>query len=58
MEKVYRVDDSKVHIRDIYEKILKITDIKKRLQRMCFPVNIAKCLRIAFFIEHLMAASG
>ena len=26
--------------------------IKKRLQHRCFPVNIAKFLRIAFFIEH------
>ena len=27
--------------------------IIKRLQHRCFPVNIAKSLRIAFFIEHL-----
>ena len=27
--------------------------IKKRLQHSCFPVNIAKFLRTAFFIEHL-----
>ena len=27
--------------------------IKKRLQHTCFPVNITKCLRAAFFIEHL-----
>ena len=27
--------------------------IKKRLQHRCFPVNIAKLLRTAFFIEHL-----
>ena len=27
--------------------------IKKRLQHGCFPVNIAKCLRTAFFKEHL-----
>ena len=27
--------------------------IKKRLQHRCFPVNIAKFLRTAFFIEHL-----
>ena len=26
---------------------------KKRLQHKCFPVNIAKFLRAAFFIEHL-----
>ena len=27
--------------------------IKKRLQRWCFPVNTAKCLRTSFSIEHL-----
>ena len=27
--------------------------LKKRLQHRCFPVNIAKLLRVAFFIEHL-----
>ena len=27
--------------------------IKKRFQERCFPVNIAKFLRTAFFIEHL-----
>ena len=27
--------------------------IKKRHQHRCFPVNIAKFLRIAIFIEHL-----
>ena len=27
--------------------------IKKRLQHGCFPVNIAKILKIAYFIEHL-----
>ena len=27
--------------------------IKKKLQHMFFPVNMAKCLTIAFFIEHL-----
>ena len=27
--------------------------IKKRLQHRCFPVNIAKFLRAAIFIEHL-----
>ena len=27
--------------------------IKKRLQHRCFPVNIAKILKTAFFIEHL-----
>ena len=27
--------------------------IKKRLQHRCFTVNIAKFLRISFFIEHL-----
>ena len=25
----------------------------KRMQHKCFPVNIAKCLRTVFFIEHL-----
>ena len=36
------------------EKRLKACDfIKKRLQHRCFPVNIAKFLRTAFFIEHL-----
>ena len=28
--------------------------IKKRLQHRCFPVNIAKFLRAASFIEHLL----
>ena len=27
--------------------------IKKGLQQRCFPVNIAKFLRTAFFVEHL-----
>ena len=27
--------------------------VKKRLQHRCFPVNIAKCLRTAFFKKHL-----
>ena len=27
--------------------------IKKRLQYRCFPINMAKFLRPAFFIEHL-----
>ena len=27
--------------------------IEKRLQHGCFPVNIAKLLKTAFFIEHL-----
>ena len=27
--------------------------IRNRLQQRCFPVNIAKCLRTAFLIEHL-----
>ena len=27
--------------------------IKKRLQHRCFPVNTAKCLRTAIFIEDL-----
>ena len=29
------------------------TLLKKRLQHWCFPINITKSLRIAFFIEHL-----
>ena len=29
------------------------TLLKKRPQHRCFPVNITKCLRIAFFMEHL-----
>ena len=28
--------------------------IKKRLQHRCFPVNIAKCLSTAFYIEHFV----
>ena len=27
--------------------------IEKRLQHRCFPVNIAKFLRTAFFVKHL-----
>ena len=27
--------------------------IKRRLKHMCFPVNTAKILRTAFYIEHL-----
>ena len=30
-----------------------INFIKIRLQHRCFPVNIAKCLSTAFYIEHL-----
>ena len=30
-----------------------INFIKKRHQHRCFPVNIAKCLSTAFYIEHL-----
>ena len=30
-----------------------INFIKNRLQNRCFPVNIAKCLSTAFYIEHL-----
>ena len=29
-----------------------INSIKKRLRNRCFPVNIAKCLSTAFYIEH------
>ena len=31
-----------------------INFIKKILQHRCFPVNIAKCLSAAFFIEYLL----
>ena len=31
----------------------KVTDLKEKLQQRCFPLNIAKLLRAAFFIEHL-----
>ena len=27
--------------------------IKEKLQHVCFPMNVAKFLRTAFFIEHL-----
>ena len=38
----------------LQENILKVYNfIEKRLQHMCFPVNIVKFLKIAFFIEHL-----
>ena len=30
-----------------------INFIKKRLQHRCFPVNIAKCLSTAFYIEYI-----
>ena len=29
------------------------TLLRKRIRHRCFPVNFAKCLRTAFFIEHL-----
>ena len=31
--------------------------IVKRLRRACFPVGIARFLRMKFFLEHLVAAS-
>ena len=37
----------------LYWSFFLINFIKKRLQRRCFPVNTAKFLRTAFFIEHL-----
>ena len=38
----------------LQENILKVYNfIEKRLQHMCFPVNIVKFLKTAFFIEHL-----
>ena len=30
-----------------------INFIKKRLQHRCFPVNIAKCLSTAFYVEYI-----
>ena len=30
-----------------------INVIKKRLQHRCFPVNIAKCLSTAFYMEYI-----
>ena len=32
--------------------------IKKRLQHICFPVNIANILRVVFYRSPLVAASG
>ena len=43
-------------LESLYDKVAGLMTcifIKKRLYRMCFPVNIAKLLRTAFFIEHL-----
>ena len=34
-------------------KVAGFTIIKKRLRHMYFPVNIVRCLRTAFFTEHL-----
>ena len=34
-------------------RFLLINLIKKRLQDRCFPVNIAKCLGTAFYIEYI-----
>ena len=39
---------------DVLKNCLRVCkSIKRRFQHKCFPVNIAKCLRTAFFIEHL-----
>ena len=35
------------------ESIWAFNVIEKRLQHRCFPMNVAKFLRTAFFIEHL-----
>ena len=48
--------DAPLTLRDLAEAIhLKVCNfiIKKGLQHKCFPVNTAKFLRAAFFIEHL-----
>ena len=37
----------------LFNKIAGLQVSKKRLQHRCFPVNIAKFLRTAFFIAHL-----
>ena len=41
-----------IHRKTPVLNIFLINFIKKRLQRRCFPVNIAKFLRTAFFIKH------
>ena len=35
------------------QSIFSINFIKKELQDMCFPVNIARFLRAIYFVEHL-----
>ena len=54
---VCRCSSKKVFLK-ISQYLLKKTlktcsSIKKRLQRSCFPVNIAKFLRKSFLVEHL-----
>ena len=34
-------------------RFILINFIKKRHQQRCFPVNVAKCLSTAFYIEHI-----
>ena len=36
-----------------FNKVIGLQLSKKRLQHRCFPVNIAKFLKTALFIEHL-----
>ena len=36
----------------LFNKLAVLGFIKKRLQNSCFPVNIVKILKTAFFIEH------
>ena len=40
-------------VRRCYSDLKACNFIEKRLQHRCFPVNTAKFLRTAFFIEHL-----
>ena len=39
--------------KDLCWRFFLINFIKKRLQHRCFPVNIAKCLSTAFYIEYI-----
>ena len=43
-------------LKSLFNKVAGIqacNSAKKKLQHRCFPVNIAKFLRTAFFTEHL-----
>ena len=54
--KFHNIHGKRPVLKSLFNKVtgLKVSDfVKKRLQRRCFPVNIAKFLRVAFFIEHL-----